>query len=82
MTFSTSFIENVERQVLESVGSEGQEFVESSGGKITVTNKGLMTQQDLTTGDSDSSMLLIVAVVAVIVVAGVVFYLMKKKKTP
>lgn len=81
LTFNAPFIENVEGDVLEAVGNEGQEFVESSGGKITVTNKGLMTRHDIINGDSDSSMLAILAVVAVVVVAGVVFYLMKKKKT-
>ena len=81
LTFNAPFIENVEGDVLEAVGSEGQEFVESSGGKITVTNKGLMTRQDIINGDSDSSMLAVLVVVAVVVVGGVVFYLMKKKKT-
>jgi hypothetical protein len=38
MTFSVPFIETVDCGLLEVVGSEGQEFVESSGGTIKITN--------------------------------------------
>ncbi|MGD2066668.1 MAG: hypothetical protein PVI43_05825 [Candidatus Bathyarchaeota archaeon] len=44
-TFNVPFIEDVSSSVLDSIGSEGQEFVESSGGIITITNNGLMEKQ-------------------------------------
>jgi hypothetical protein len=80
LTFATSFIENVEREVLEAVGSGGQEFVESSGGKITVTNKGLMIEQEVVDGSFDFSILVLLAAVAIIIVAGVVVFMLTKKK--
>lgn len=79
-TFNVPFIESVDLEVLESVGSDGQEFVESSGGTITVTNKGLMTEQTGPTSSSDSSLLYVLVVAVVVIVVVVVFYLVKKMK--
>ena len=78
-TFNVPFIESVDFAVLESIGSEGQEFVESSGGTITVTNNGLMAKQSITQDASDSSLIYILVVAAVVILAVVVFFMTKKK---
>jgi hypothetical protein len=80
LNLGSSFIENVECAVLEAVDSEGQDFVESSGGKITVINKGSIAEQEIVDLPFDSSIITIVAVVAVIIMAGVVVFMLKKKK--
>lgn len=64
-TFIESFIEGVERSVLEAVGSEGQEFVESTGGIITVTNFGSLTDLTDIVGISTYLLYMVIAFVAV-----------------
>jgi len=80
ITFNVPFIENVSSSVLTSIGPEGQEFVESSGGTITVTNNGLVTEQNSTNDGFDLSLIFILAIVAVVIVVIVVFFMTKKKK--
>ena len=67
ITFNVPFIENVSSSVLTSIGPDGQEFVESSGGTITVTNNGLINEQSSTNGGSDYLLYILVIVTAVIV---------------
>jgi len=67
ITFNVPFIENVSSSVLTSIGPEGQEFLESSGGTITVTNNGLMNAQSSTNGGSDYLLYILVIVAAVTV---------------
>jgi len=67
ITFNVPFIENVSSSVLTSIGPDGQEFVESSGGTITVTNNGLINEQSSTNGGTDYLLYILVIVAAVIV---------------
>ena len=67
ITFNVPFIENVSSSVLTSIGPDGQQFVESSGGTITVTNKGLMTEQTRTNGGTDYLLYILIIVAAVTV---------------
>ena len=78
ITFNVPFIENVGSSVLTSIGPDGQEFVESSEGTITVTNYGLINEQSSTNGGSDSLISILIIVAAIIVVI-VVFFVMRKK---
>jgi hypothetical protein len=78
ITFDVPFIAGVSGSVLASVGADGQEFVESSGGTIKVTKNGLMDEQSSTDRGFDSLIYVLVIVVAVIAVI-VVFLLMRKK---
>jgi hypothetical protein len=79
ITFNVPFIEDVSGSVLTSVGADGQEFVESSGGTITVTNNGLMNEQSSTNGGSDYLIYILIIVAAIIVVT--VVFLMNRKKS-
>ncbi|PVX26264.1 MAG: hypothetical protein CW691_01950 [Candidatus Bathyarchaeum sp.] len=79
--FNVPFIENVDSSVLASVGPDGQEFVESSGGTITVTNNNLIAKQNSTNGGFDSNLIYILVVAAVVIVV-VIFFMMKKKQKP
>jgi hypothetical protein len=45
ITFNQPFIENVSSDALTAIGPDGQEFVESSGGTIVVTNNGSLAPQ-------------------------------------
>jgi hypothetical protein len=80
IAFDVPFIEGVDSSVLASVGSEGQEFVEDSGGTIAVTNKGSMSKCS-TGGGSDSTLIYVLAVVVVAVVIAVMFVMAKRKKS-
>ena len=80
ITFNVPFIEDVSSSVLTSIGPEGQKFMESSGGTITVTNKGLITEQSSTNGGFDSSLIFILAIVAAVIVVRLVFFMKKKKE--
>lgn len=80
ITFNVPFIEDVSSSVLASIGPEGKEFVEDSGGTITVTNNGLMNEKSSTDGGFDSTLIYILAIVAVAIVVIVVFFITKKKK--
>jgi len=80
ITFNVPFIEDVSSSVLASIGSEGKEFVESSGGTITVTNNGLMSEQSSAGGGFDSTLIYILAIVAAAIVVIVVFFVIRKKK--
>jgi len=73
ITFNVPFIENVTSAVLTSIGPEGQEFVESSGGTITITNEGSIT------GQSDSSLIYIIAIIIVVIVVIIIVWMMRKK---
>jgi hypothetical protein len=73
ITFNVSFIEKVTSSILTSIGTEGQEIVESSGGTITITNEGSITEQ------SDSSLIYILAIVTGIIVVIIIFWVMRKK---
>ena len=64
ITFNVPFIENINSTVLASVGPEGQEFVESSGGTITVTNMGSLTEQTDIVGNSNYLLYMVIAFVA------------------
>jgi hypothetical protein len=78
ITFNVPFIEDVSGSVLASVGPEGQEFVEDSGGTIAVTNEGLMTEQS----SADSSNLEYILYIVIIVVAVIVslFVILRRRK--
>ncbi|GEM_PF-2691187 len=80
ITFNPSFIEDVSSSAITSVGSEGHEFVEDSGGIITVTNKGSFSGQSSTDGGSDSTLIYILAIVVAAIIVIVVFFMVKKKK--
>ncbi|PVX25860.1 MAG: hypothetical protein CW716_07175, partial [Candidatus Bathyarchaeum sp.] len=77
LSFDESFIENVSRETLISVGSEGQEFVESSGGIITVTNNGALTQQS-SRGSGLEFFLYVLIIVAAVAVA--LYVILKNRK--
>jgi hypothetical protein len=77
LSFDESFIENVSRDTLVSVGSDGQEFVESSGGIITVTNNGVLTQQG-SRGSSLEFFLYVLIIVAAVAVA--LYVILKNRK--
>jgi hypothetical protein len=79
ITFNVPFIEDVSSSVLTSIGADGKEFVESSGGTITVTNNGLIDKKSSTNGGSDYLIYILVIVAAIIAVI-VVFLMMRKKK--
>jgi hypothetical protein len=80
IAFNVPFIEDVSSSVLASVGPEGKEFVEDSGGTIAVTNNGLMNEQSSTDGGFDSTLIYILAIVVAAIVVIVVFFITKKKK--
>jgi hypothetical protein len=77
ITFDVPFIEDVSSSVLSSIGPEGKEFVESSGGIITVTNNGLMEQQS-TTHDVSEYLLYILIIVAAVIVS--LFIILRNRK--
>jgi galactitol-specific phosphotransferase system IIC component len=79
ITFNVPFIENVSSSVLTSIGPEGQQFVESSGGTITVTNNGSMNEQSSTDGSLDYLLYILIIVAAVIV--SLVIILKNRKKS-
>lgn len=45
LTFNKSFIEDVSAETLLAIGPAGQQFTETSGGTITVTNKGTIQKK-------------------------------------
>ena len=61
-------------------GPEGQEFWESSGGTITVTNNGSMNAQSITNGGSDY-LLYILVIVAAVTVSLIVILRNRKKSS-
>jgi len=78
MSFDVPFIEDVSSSVLTSVGPEGQEFVESSGGIITVTNYGLMEKQVSSTDSLEYLLYILIIVIAVSVALFIIFKNRKK----
>ena len=80
ITFDVPFIEDVSSSVLASVGPEGQEFVESSGGTIKVTNNGLMTKQS-STGASGLEYILYIVIIVVAVSVSLFMILRRRKKS-
>jgi hypothetical protein len=81
LTFNPSFIEDVSSPVIASIGPEGQEFVEDSGGTITVTNSGSFIGQSSTEASSLEYLLYIIVMVAAAIVVTVVFLVMRKKSS-
>jgi hypothetical protein len=78
ITFDVPFIEDVSSETLASIGSEGQQFVESSGGIITVTNNGSMNAQG-STGASGLEYLLYILIIVVVVAVSLVVILRNRK---
>lgn len=78
-TFNVPFLEGVSSSVLTSIGSEGKEFVESSGGIITVTNYGLMNKQS-SANIGLEYLLYVLIIVAAVAVSLVVILRNRKKK--
>jgi hypothetical protein len=79
ITINTSFIENVDSSELTSIGPEGKEFVESSGGTIAITNNGSIKIMVTPSGGSDSNLIyILLLIIAVIVV--VVLFLFRRRK--
>ena len=79
ITFDEPFIENVSSETLTNIGPDGQEFVESSGGTITVTNNGSMTQQS--SRGSSLEFLLYVLLIVVAVIVSLYVILKNRKKS-
>jgi hypothetical protein len=80
ITFNVPFIEDVSSETLASVGPDGQEFVESSGGTITVTNNGSMNKQSTGASGLEYIIYIIIIVVAVAVSIFVIFRNRKKQR--
>jgi len=76
--FNAPFIEDVSSSVLTSIGPEGKEFVESSGGIITVTNEGLMEIQSSAHGVAEY--LLYILIIAAAVAVSLIVILRNRKK--
>lgn len=77
ITFNVSFIENVTSSFLASIGPDGREFVESSGGTVVITNEGAITEQ----APAADSIYGIVAVVAAVIVVLLLLLIMRKKRS-
>lgn len=77
LTFNQPFIENVSSDVLTAIGPDGQEFVESSGGTIVVTNNGSLTPQGSAHDILEYLQYGLVIVVAVVVS---IYIIMKNRK--
>jgi hypothetical protein len=75
--FDVSFIEDVSSDTLTAIGSDGQEFMQTSGGTIVVTNDGAIVQSS-TLGNLDFNLLYILAI-AVALIAVIIILLMRKK---
>ena len=76
ITFNQPFIENVSSDALTAIGPDGQEFVESSGGTIVVTNNGSLAPQG-----SSHDLLEYLAYGLIILVAVVVsIYIIRKNR--
>jgi hypothetical protein len=80
IAFDVPFIEDASSSVLSSIGPEGKEFVESSGGIITVTNNGLMEQQSITHDVSEYLLYILIIVAAVIVSLFIILRNRKKEQ--
>jgi hypothetical protein len=80
LTFNVPFIKDINSEALTSIGPEGKEFVESSGGIITVTNNGLMIKQSSLGGGSDYLIYILIIVVAVAVALFIILRNRKKKQ--
>ena len=80
ITFDAPFINDVSSSDLTSVSSEGREFVESSGGTITVTNNGLIDKRSSGIGGLEYLLYVLVAVAAVAVALMVILRNRKKKQ--
>jgi hypothetical protein len=77
ITFNQPFIENVSSNVLTAIGPDGQEFVESSGGTIVVTNNGSLTPQG---SSHDILEYLLYSLVIVVAVVVSIYIIMKNRK--
>lgn len=77
LTFNQPFIENVSSDVLTAIGPDGQEFVESSGGTIVVTNNGSLTPQG---SAHDILEYLLYGLVIVVAVVVSIYIIMKNRK--
>ncbi|MGD6852876.1 MAG: hypothetical protein ACQCN6_12530 [Candidatus Bathyarchaeia archaeon] len=76
ISFDASFIKDVSAVDLSAVGPEGQEFVESTGGIIDVTNNGVIRTQASTADSSPNysvyALAIVVALIAIIIILLVV----------
>jgi hypothetical protein len=79
ITTATSFIADVDISTLTSIGSEGEEFNESSGGTIAVTNNGSISELVVASGGSDLTWLYVLIVVLIVGIV-VVLLLIRRKK--
>ena len=79
LTFTTSFIENVDVQTLTSLGATPTVFNQASGGTITVTNVGLI--QTVAKEAPSQQSLLIGVIIATIVIIIVAVIVLKKRRT-
>jgi len=80
LTFNVPFIEDVSSSVLTSIGPEGKEFVESSGGIITVTNEGSMDEQGSAALGLDYLLYVLIVIAAVAVSLFIILKNRKKKQ--
>jgi hypothetical protein len=80
LTFNVPFIEDVSSSVLTSIGPEGKEFVESSGGIITVTNEGSMDEQGSAALGLDYLLYVLIVIAAVAVSLFIILRNRKKKQ--
>ena len=72
ITFNVPFLENVSSSVLTYIGPNGQEFVESTGGTITVTNMNSIIEGSSINENSDSTLIILAVVIAAIIILFVV----------
>jgi hypothetical protein len=79
ITTATTFIADVDISTLTSIGSEGEEFNESSGGTIAVTNNGSIRELVVASGGSDLTWLYVLIVVLIVGIV-VVLLLIRRKK--
>ncbi len=79
ISFTTSFIENVDAQTLMNLGGETTVFDQTSGGTITVTNQGLI--QNEAKELSYQPPLWIAAVVAASIIIILIIMVFRRKKT-
>ena len=80
IAFNVPFIEDVSTEVLTSIGPDGQKFVDSSGGTITVTNLGSMNKQSSTDAIGLEFIVYILIIVAAVAVS--IFVILKNRKKP
>jgi hypothetical protein len=78
INFDESFIQDVSVDTLNAIGPEGQQFTEASGGTITVTNNGTITQSMLHGTQGLSLTYILAIIVAIIFIIIVIFFVRKR----